>query len=47
MKRALVLIIFFFIPLMTFAQQSYRDVIYLKNAGIIKGIIIEKIHLKI
>lgn len=27
---------------MTFAQQSYRDVIYLKNAGIIKGIIIEQ-----
>jgi hypothetical protein len=42
MKRARLIFFFCFISIITFAQQSYRDVIYLKNAGIIKGVIIEQ-----
>ena len=43
MKKFLTLILFAIITTSSFAQSNYQDVVYLKNGGIIRGIIIEQI----
>ena len=43
MKKIFTVLLFLTIGLFAFAQQSYQDVIYLKNGSIIRGTIIEQI----
>jgi hypothetical protein len=43
MKSFLILITFISISIFAVAQQSYQDVVYLKNGSIIRGVIIEQI----
>ncbi len=43
MKPALTLIILILSYTLAFSQQNYQDVVYLKNGGIIRGMIIEQI----
>ncbi|HEY5592414.1 MAG TPA: hypothetical protein VIK55_15535 [Paludibacter sp.] len=43
MKEILAFSLFILVSTLTFAQQNYQDVVYLKNGSIIHGIIIEQI----
>lgn len=43
MKKYLLLLLFALITTASFAQGDYQDVVYLKNGGVIRGIIIEQI----
>ncbi len=42
MKKILVLMVFAFISMSTFAQDTYRDVVYLKNGSVLRGTITEQ-----
>lgn len=46
MHKYLLLILLFSFSLVSFAQVAYKDVIYLKNGSIVKGIIIEFVPAK-
>ena len=43
MKKLIAVMLFLTISIISLAQQNYQDVVYLKNGGIIHGIIIELI----
>lgn len=43
MKKLFTLLFFVVLTTLTFAQNNYQDVVYLKNGSIIRGIIIEQI----
>jgi len=43
MKKYLSTVIFILIAVVAFAQTNYRDVVYLKNGSVIKGMIIEQV----
>src|SRR5690554_6571123 len=43
MKKYLALLFFVFMVTLSFGQSDYQDVVYLKNGGIIRGIIIEQV----
>ena len=43
MKKNALFVLLFLITTMSFAQDNYRDVVYLKNGSIIRGMIIEQI----
>ena len=42
MKKILVLMVFALISISTMAQDNYRDVVYLKNGSVLRGIITEQ-----
>ncbi|WP_157378250.1 hypothetical protein [Arenibacter latericius] len=42
MKKILVLVVFTFISMSTMAQDNYRDVVYLKNGSVLRGVITEQ-----
>lgn len=43
MKKQITLILFTLIATITFAQNNYQDVVYLKNGSVIRGVIIEQV----
>ncbi len=43
MKKISLLLLLIAISIFTFAQSNYQDVVYLKNGGIIRGLIIEQV----
>lgn len=42
-KNALALIVVLFITVLSFAQNQYQDVVYLKNGSVIRGVIVEQV----
>ena len=43
MKFFLALLLFVVITTVSYGQNNYQDVVYLKNGGIIRGVIIEQV----
>lgn len=43
MKKIVVLILFAFIASVSFAQNNFEEVVYLKNGSIIRGVIVEQV----
>ncbi len=43
MKKIVVLILFAFIASVSFAQNNFQEVVYLKNGSIIRGVIVEQV----
>lgn len=43
MKKYLTLILFVCVTAISFAQNNYQDVVYLKNGSVIRGIIVEQV----
>ena len=46
MKKSLVLVVFTLITIVSFGQNNYQDVVYLKNGSIIRGVVIEQVPSK-
>ena len=43
MEKKILFFVFFLTTLISFSQNQYEDVVYLKNGGIMRGVIIEQI----
>lgn len=47
MRKFIITLLLFITSILVFAQDNLQDVVYLKNGGIIRGVIIEKIQDKL